>query len=157
VGPFLLFMNMGTMRRYTTKDEDDLIRQIESDPEIDKGWSAPIKGHVVEIRYTGNEDELSEEDKKDLEQAAEIKAGGISMTQKNDIRDLDPSTTELILFLQKGPKTDMEILARIPGFSVDTLGKVRTLELIEHCNNTVWLTGAGVHLAKSLSRLGKSL
>lgn len=108
------------MRR-STKDEEDLIKQIESDPELDKKWSAPIKGRVVEIRY------------------------------------LDHSTTELILFLQKGPKTGVEILARIPGFGVDTLGKVRTLELIEHHNNTVWLTGAGVRLAKSLSRLEKSL
>lgn len=64
------------MRRYTAKDEDDLIKQIESDPEIDKGWEPPVEGHVVEIRFAGNEDELSEEDKKDLEQArAEIKAG----------------------------------------------------------------------------------
>lgn len=39
------------MRKYTAKDEDDLIKQIESDPEIDKGWEPPVEGHVVEIRY----------------------------------------------------------------------------------------------------------
>lgn len=39
------------MRRYTAKDEDDLIKQIESDPELDKGWEPPVEGHVVEIRY----------------------------------------------------------------------------------------------------------
>lgn len=39
------------MRRYTAKDEDDLIKQIESDPEIDKGWEPPVEGHVVEIKY----------------------------------------------------------------------------------------------------------
>jgi len=38
------------MRRYTTKNEEDLIQQIESDPELDKGWE-PVEGHVVEIRY----------------------------------------------------------------------------------------------------------
>lgn len=40
------------MRRYTTKNEEDLIRQIESDPELDKGWE-PVEGRVVEIRYVG--------------------------------------------------------------------------------------------------------
>lgn len=39
------------MRRYTVKDEEDLIKQIESDPEHDKGWEPPVEGHVVEIRY----------------------------------------------------------------------------------------------------------
>lgn len=39
------------MRSYTVKDEEDLIKQIESDPEIDKGWEPPVEGHVVEIRY----------------------------------------------------------------------------------------------------------
>ena len=38
------------MRRYTTKNEEDLIQQIESDPELDKGWE-PVEGHVVEIKY----------------------------------------------------------------------------------------------------------
>lgn len=76
----MLFMNMGTMRRYTTKDEEDLIRQIESDLEFDKGWEQVVEGHVVEIRYAGTEDEdtweLSEETKKDIAEArAEIKAG----------------------------------------------------------------------------------
>lgn len=37
------------MRKYTTKDEEDLIKQIESDPELDKGWEV-VEGHVVEIR-----------------------------------------------------------------------------------------------------------
>ena len=39
------------MRRYTAKDEEDLIKQIENDPEIDKGWEPPVEGHVVEIKY----------------------------------------------------------------------------------------------------------
>ncbi len=38
------------MRSYTTKNEEDLIRQIESDPELDKGWEV-VEGRVVEIRY----------------------------------------------------------------------------------------------------------
>ena len=37
------------------KDEEDLIKQIESDPEMDKELEREklVKGHVVEIRYTG--------------------------------------------------------------------------------------------------------
>jgi len=43
------------MRKYITKDEDDLIKQIESDPELDKELERGklIKGHVAEIRYSG--------------------------------------------------------------------------------------------------------
>src|SRR5574341_959261 len=40
------------MRKYIVKDENDLIKQIESDPELDKEWEEPVKGHVVEIRYS---------------------------------------------------------------------------------------------------------
>lgn len=54
-----------------------------------------------------------------------------NMVEKNDIRDIDPSVAELVLFLQEGPKTDSEIIAGIPAFNKDTLGKVRTLELVE--------------------------
>jgi len=41
------------MRKYTVKDEEDLIKQIESDAELDKEWEEPVKGHVVEIKYAG--------------------------------------------------------------------------------------------------------
>jgi hypothetical protein len=41
------------MRKYTVKDVEDLIRQIENDPEFDKGWEQVVEGHVVEIRYVG--------------------------------------------------------------------------------------------------------
>ena len=43
------------MRKYIAKDEEDLIKQIESDPELDKELEREklVKGHVVEIRYTG--------------------------------------------------------------------------------------------------------
>ena len=43
------------MRKYIAKDEEDLIKQIESDPELDKKLEQEklVKGHVVEIRYTG--------------------------------------------------------------------------------------------------------
>lgn len=41
------------MRKYTDKEEEEIIKEIESDPDIDKKWSPPIKGRVVEIRYVG--------------------------------------------------------------------------------------------------------
>ena len=43
------------MRKYTAKDENDLIKQIESDTELDKELEQEelVKGHVVEIRYAG--------------------------------------------------------------------------------------------------------
>ncbi len=46
---------MNKMRRYIAKDEEDLIKQIESDPELDKELEREklVKGHVVEIRYIG--------------------------------------------------------------------------------------------------------
>jgi hypothetical protein len=43
------------MRKYIAKDEEDLIKKIESDTELDKELEQEelVKGHVVEIRYTG--------------------------------------------------------------------------------------------------------
>ena len=51
------------MRKYTVKDEDDLIKQIESDPELDKEWEEPVKGHVVEIRYSSKKNVTIKEKK----------------------------------------------------------------------------------------------
>jgi hypothetical protein len=42
------------MRKYTAKDEEELMKEIESDPEIDKKWGHVIKGHVVEIKYASD-------------------------------------------------------------------------------------------------------
>jgi len=50
------------MRKYTAKDEEELIKQIESDIELDKELKKEklVKGHVVEIRYTGKADGKTE-------------------------------------------------------------------------------------------------
>lgn len=80
---------------------------------------------------------------------ADVKQG----TETIDALSLDPAIAELLLFLKKKcPKTDSEILAGIPGFQLSTLGKVKDLELIEHCNHIIWLTGAGERLATVLNR-----
>jgi len=40
---------------YTAKDEEDLIKQLKNDPKLDKELEREklVKGHVVDIRYTG--------------------------------------------------------------------------------------------------------
>ena len=41
------------MRKYTAKDEEELIKQIESDTGLDSELEEQelVKGHVVEMRY----------------------------------------------------------------------------------------------------------
>ena len=50
---------MINMRKYTAKDEEELIKQIESDTGLDAELEQQelVKGHVVEIRYSGKADE----------------------------------------------------------------------------------------------------
>lgn len=76
-----------------------------------------------------------------------------------DALSLDPAIAELLLFLQRnGSQKDSEILAGIPGFQLSTLGKVKDMELIEHCNfHTIFLTSAGERLAIVLNRLTSNL
>jgi hypothetical protein len=49
---------MINMRKYTAKDEEELIKQIESDTGLDSELEQQelVKGHVVEIRYNGKAD-----------------------------------------------------------------------------------------------------
>lgn len=46
---------MINMRKYTAKDEEELIKQIESDTGLDSELEQQelVKGHVTEIRYSG--------------------------------------------------------------------------------------------------------
>ena len=46
---------MINMRKYTAKDEEELIKQIESDTGLDSELEQQelVKGHVIEIRYSG--------------------------------------------------------------------------------------------------------
>ncbi|MDO8726137.1 MAG: hypothetical protein Q7J35_08725 [Candidatus Methanoperedens sp.] len=47
--------DMINMRKYTAKDEEELIKQIESDTGLDSELEQQelVKGHVTEIRYSG--------------------------------------------------------------------------------------------------------
>lgn len=47
-----------TMRKVTDKEEEEIIKEIESDPEIDKKWGPLIKGRVVEIHYASGVEEM---------------------------------------------------------------------------------------------------
>jgi hypothetical protein len=49
---------MINMRKYTAKDEEELIKQIENDTGLDSELEQQelVKGHVVEIRYSGKAD-----------------------------------------------------------------------------------------------------
>jgi hypothetical protein len=49
---------MINMRKYTAKDEEELIKQIENDTGLDPELEQQelVKGHVVEIRYSGKTD-----------------------------------------------------------------------------------------------------
>jgi hypothetical protein len=49
---------MINMRKYTAKDEEELIKQIENDTGLDSELEQQelVKGHVVEIRYSGKTD-----------------------------------------------------------------------------------------------------
>ena len=46
---------MINMRKYTAKDEEELIKQIESDSGLDSELEQQelVKGHVAQIRYSG--------------------------------------------------------------------------------------------------------
>ena len=49
---------MINMRKYTAKDEEELLKQIESDTGLDSELEQQelVKGHVVEIRFCGKTD-----------------------------------------------------------------------------------------------------
>ncbi|MCZ7391949.1 MAG: hypothetical protein ABOK23_02460 [Candidatus Methanoperedens sp.] len=38
-------------KRYEAKDEDELLRFIDEDPDKLKGWEGPIEAHLRSVRY----------------------------------------------------------------------------------------------------------
>ncbi len=82
------------------------------------------------------------------------------MIQKNNInyiKNLDHLVVDAILLLKQEPKTDLEIVAAIPGFKLDMLGKLVDDGVIEHYGHLVYLSSLGDSIAASLSRLMKFL
>ncbi len=39
------------IKRYEAKDEDELLKLIEDDPDKLKGWEGPIDAHLKSVRY----------------------------------------------------------------------------------------------------------
>ncbi len=44
-------MNIMKIKRYEVKDEDELLKLIEDDPDKLKGWEGPIETHLRSVRY----------------------------------------------------------------------------------------------------------
>ncbi len=44
-------MNIMKAKKYETKDEDELIRLIDEDPDKLEGWEGPIETHLRSVRY----------------------------------------------------------------------------------------------------------
>lgn len=44
-------MNIMKIKRYEVKDEDELLKLIEDDPDKLKGWEGPIEAHLRSVRY----------------------------------------------------------------------------------------------------------
>ncbi len=38
-------------KRYEAKDEDELLKLIDEDPDKLKGWEGPIEAHLKSVRY----------------------------------------------------------------------------------------------------------
>ena len=57
--------------------------------------------------------------------------------------NLTHTMKEVLLLLQKGPRTDLELLIEIPKFSLELLGMLRDLDAIDHNGNLVYITSIG--------------
>jgi hypothetical protein len=44
-------VNIMKIKRYEVKDEDELLKLIEDDPDKSKGWEGPIEAHLRSVRY----------------------------------------------------------------------------------------------------------
>ncbi len=44
-------MNIMKSKRYEAKDEDDLLKLIDEDPEKFQGWEGPIEANLRSVRY----------------------------------------------------------------------------------------------------------
>jgi len=56
---------------------------------------------------------------------------------------LTPTMKDVLLLLREAPRTDSELLAKIPNFSLELLGKLRDMEAIDHYDHLVYITSIG--------------
>lgn len=62
------------------------------------------------------------------------------MTETNK---MTPILKDILESLSESPKTDSELLATIPNFSSELLGKLRELGAIDHVGHLVYITSIG--------------
>ncbi len=68
----------------------------------------------------------------------------------SNINRLVTTMIDTLESLFEDPKTDSELLDKIPNFSLELLGKLRTLDAIEHHGNLVYITSRGEKLLKEM-------
>jgi hypothetical protein len=39
------------LRKYTAKNEKDLVKQVQNNLKIDEEWDEPVKGHAVKMKH----------------------------------------------------------------------------------------------------------
>lgn len=69
---------------------------------------------------------------------------------KGTIDELTPIMKDVLILLHKDAKTDSELLATIPNFSLDILGKLRDLDAIDHNGHLVYITSHGEYLLANI-------
>lgn len=69
---------------------------------------------------------------------------------KGTINELTPIMKDVLILLHKDAKTDSELLATIPNFSLDILGKLRDLDAIDHNGHLVYITSHGEDLLANI-------
>lgn len=63
-----------------------------------------------------------------------------------DVHKLTPVMKKILETLSEDPKTDLELINMIPNFSLDILGKLRELDVIDHHGHLVYIKSAGENL-----------
>ncbi len=67
-----------------------------------------------------------------------------------DIKNLMITMKNVLESLSEDPKMDSELLETIPNFSLELLGKLRSLDAIDHNNHLVYITSRGMNILKEM-------
>jgi predicted transcriptional regulator len=67
---------------------------------------------------------------------------------KEETNKLTPKMKEVLLLLHEEPKTDSELIEKIPNLPLEILGELRELEAIDHNGHLVYITSIGEKLLK---------
>lgn len=61
---------------------------------------------------------------------------------------LTPAMREALILLREAPMKDLDIVDKIPNFSLELLGKLRDLGAIDHHGRLVYITSIGEKILK---------